>query len=542
MDSAVSHVKTAQTFQKAVELEQVLEHKPELVAALAELSRSQESALGCALNQAVQRGLLQVTGGEARYGVIVVRHDAKAGVLVAACEQILAGTGIVVHATSAQCEPCSALNLMRRAPGSGLLITSHEKLLRLDHDTRSSRLERPAEGVPWSVFSLLIEYDALPEPLAMQARLDPRLSIVVLAPHVQSASGSAAAAAEAGRDKHAGQDRQAQPQPSPLDSFILSLRQTHGASHDAAIETSSLLGSRAPALRRAGAHAASDTPRSVLMVGEDLLLHGRRLVGILRRQGVELIETSMELPHLILDHETGVLACDEAMLRQPEEVAQMVRRCEISCRRVWLLLLHRSSGGAAMRELWASARAIAAATSASPLQLTIRLVPWQCVWDFLRPLIVPPSGVEGSTPEEDAQEETQHEALLVRCSLNACAARRVVRGHSLQDVLSLQPKMRLAHLSWIPERAAAGFKGAALLLSAYGRGSNLLPRQACLRPAQSVGVCLHILEDNLVASCAASKPQPLATKMRKAAPLSPLGAVLLLGKVAEPDSENLTGG
>ena len=453
MDSAVSNVKIAQTFQKAVELEQVLQHKAELVAALAELSRSQESALSCALNQAVQRGLLRVTGGEARYGVIVVRHDAKAGLLAAACEQILEGTGIVVHATSAQCEPCAALNLMRHAAGSGLLITSHEKLLRLDHDTHSSRLERPAEGVPWSFFSLLIEYDALPEPLAMQARLDPRFSIVVLAPHVQSASGSTAAAAEVGRDK------QPQPQPSPLDSFILSLRQAHGASHDAAIETSSLLGSRAPALRRAGAHAACDTPRSVLMVGEDLLLHGRRLVGILRRQGVELIETSMELPHLILDHETGVLACDEAMLRQPEEVAQMVRRCEISCRRVWLLLLHRSSGGAAMRELWTSARAIAAATSASPLQLTIRLVPWQCVWDFLRPLIVPPSGVEGSAHEEDAQEETQHEALLVRCSLNACAARRVVRGHSLQDVLSLQPRMRLAHLSWIPERAAAGFKG-----------------------------------------------------------------------------------
>lgn len=455
MDSAVSNVKIAQTFQKAVELEQVLQHKAELVAALAELSRSQESALSCALNQAVQRGLLRVTGGEARYGVIVVRHDAKAGLLAAACEQILEGTGIVVHATSAQCEPCAALNLMRHAAGSGLLITSHEKLLRLDHDTHSSRLERPAEGVPWSFFSLLIEYDALPEPLAMQARLDPRLSIVVLAPHVQSASGSTAAAAEVGRDKQP----QPQPQPSPLDSFILSLRQAHGASHDAAIETSSLLGSRAPALRRAGAHAACDTPRSVLMVGEDLLLHGRRLVGILRRQGVELIETSMELPHLILDHETGVLACDEAMLRQPEEVAQMVRRCEISCRRVWLLLLHRSSGGAAMRELWASARAIAAATSASPLQLTIRLVPWQCVWDFLRPLIVPPSGVEGSAHEEDAQEETQHEALLVRCSLNACAARRIVRGHSLQDVLSLQPRMRLAHLSWIPERAAAGFKG-----------------------------------------------------------------------------------
>ena len=465
------------------------------MAALTYLSRSQESALSCALNQAVQRGVLRLTSGEARYGVIAVRQDAKVSVLAAACEQILAGTGIVVHAVASQCEPCAVLNLMRSTAGSGLLVTSHEKLLQLDRGTRSSRLERPTEGGPWSFFSLLIEYDALPEPLAMQARLDPRLSIVVLTAHVKPASSSAAAAeeegvagaaAEAGAGAGAvGRDKQAQLQPSLLDSFILSLREAHGASHDAAIETSSLLGSRAPALRRA--HATHDTPRSV-MVGEDLLLHGRRLVGVLRRQGVELIETSMELPHLILDHETGVLACDEAMFHQPEEVAQMVRRCEISCRRVWLLLLHRSSGGNAMRELWASARSIAAATSASPLQLTLRLVPWQCVWDFLRPLIVLPqytavsSGMWSSAQEEEAEEETQHEALLVRCSLNACAARRLVRGHSLQDVLSLQPRLRLAHLSWIPERAAAGLNAASLPCG----GSKLLPHQACSkRPGRS---------------------------------------------------------
>lgn len=396
LDQAVSSRKLAQTFQKAVELEQVLEHKAELAAALAELSRSKESALRRALNQAVQRGLLRAAGGEARYGVVVVRHDAKVKVLAAACEQSLEGTGIVVLATAVECEPCAAINLMKAA-GGGLLVTSHEQLLRLDHDARSSRLERPAEGVPWSFFSMLVEYDALPEPLAMQARLDPRLSTVLLEGHVPSASDSAAAAVEVGPDK------QAPPQPSPLDSFILSLRQTHGASHDAAIETSSLLGSRAPALRRAGEQAACDAPRSVLMVGEDLLLRGRRLVGILRRQGVELIETSMELPHLILDHETGVLACDEEMLRQPEQVAQMVRRCEISCGRVWLLLLHRSSGGGGMRALWASSRAIAAATSASPLQLTIRLVPWQCAWEFLRPLIAPPPGAEGVAQEGVAQ-------------------------------------------------------------------------------------------------------------------------------------------
>ena len=161
MDQAVSSRKLAQTFQKAVELEHVLEHKAELAAALAELSRSQESALRRALNQAVQRGLLRAGGGEARYGVVVIRHDAKAQVLAAACERSLEGSGIVVHATAAECELCAAINLMRQAAGGGVLVTSHEQLLRLDHDARSSRLERPAEGVPWSFFSLLVEYDAL---------------------------------------------------------------------------------------------------------------------------------------------------------------------------------------------------------------------------------------------------------------------------------------------------------------------------------------------------------------------------------------------
>ena len=120
------------------------------------------------------------------------------------------------------------------------------------------------------------------------------------------------------------------------------------------------------------------------------------------------------------------------------------------------------------------------------------MVPWQCAWEFLRPLIAPPPGVEGVAPEEDAQEETQHEALLVRCSLNACAARRVVRGHSLQDVLSLQPRMRLAHLSWIPERAVAGFKGGT---SPVRGGSFLLPPpglpKAC--PRASGPACLLLL-------------------------------------------------
>ena len=277
-----------------------------------------------------------------------------------------------------------------------------------------------------------------------------------------------------------------QPHASALDSFIFSFRQAHGASHEAAIETSALLGASKPSLRRA--HAPSDGAALSVMVGEDLLINGRRLVGVLRRQGVKLLETSMELPHLILDHESGLLACDVATVRHPADVEQMVRRCELAFRKVWLLLLYRSSSSPCMRDLWASARSIAAATSASPLQVTVRVVPWEAAWDFLQPLLqhaTASSGAADSAPHDDAEEESQHEAFLVRSSLNSAAARRVVRGHSLKDVLrcscrpwsrpaptalmdpssprapplrdlvrSLQRRLRMAHMSWIPERAA----------------------------------------------------------------------------------------
>ena len=85
-------------------------------------------------------------------------------------------------------------------------------------------------------------------------------------------------------------------QASPLDSFVLSLREARGSPVDDAIETSSLLGLLTPSLHRA--HAISDGVARSVMVGDDLLTHGRRLVGILRRQGVRLIESSMEVPHV----------------------------------------------------------------------------------------------------------------------------------------------------------------------------------------------------------------------------------------------------
>ena len=63
-----------------------------------------------------------------------------------------------------------------------------------------------------------------------QARLEPRVSIVTL--ELRTQSTISAAEAEKAPDK--------QPHASALDSFIFSFRQAHGASHEAAIETSAV--------------------------------------------------------------------------------------------------------------------------------------------------------------------------------------------------------------------------------------------------------------------------------------------------------------
>ena len=58
-----------------------------------------------------------------------------------------------------------------------------------------------------------------------------------------------------------------------------------------------------------------------IMVGEDLLEpSGRRLFALLQKKGVQMVETSMALPHLILDHESGLLACDLAHAQLDQDV------------------------------------------------------------------------------------------------------------------------------------------------------------------------------------------------------------------------------
>ena len=112
-------------------------------------------------------------GGEVRHGIVAVRSDTKAKQLLGVVEAALVGTDVAVHVAEEKQVASAAIELLTSAEGrgrGGVLIVSHEKLLRLDHEARSSGQEWPQEGVLWSILSLLIEYDALPEPLLMQAR------------------------------------------------------------------------------------------------------------------------------------------------------------------------------------------------------------------------------------------------------------------------------------------------------------------------------------------------------------------------------------
>ena len=106
----------------------------------------------------MQRGLLRAGGGEARYGVVVVRHDAKAQLLAAACERSLEGSGIVVHSTAAECELCAAINLMRQAAGGGVLAAASPT---------------PASGGWWREGGASpIPLDVLPAPVDPAARAE----------------------------------------------------------------------------------------------------------------------------------------------------------------------------------------------------------------------------------------------------------------------------------------------------------------------------------------------------------------------------------
>ena len=195
------------------------------------------------------------------------------------------------------------------------------------------------------------------------------------------------------------------------------------------------------------------------MMGDDLLRYPR-LHALLRRRGVRLIETSAARPHLILDHESGVLLLDLQTLRQPGLAASMVAECEIAYRSLWLLVLStdpKSSGGADdSPELWSRVRNLTAELCASPIKLTVRVAKSNDCWGTLQTILRSRApdpladALNGSTSDsmmddDDEHEETQHEAFLSTCGLNPWAARRLLQHYNLRDLLGLSQDPHGSH-------------------------------------------------------------------------------------------------
>ena len=465
----------------------------------------------------------------------------RAEQLQSVCEEVahaVALSRLTVQMVTSEMSASHVANLLQRASAAS------ERLLLLLPSMQLDALvaHRPDGPSMWHDFGFVIEYDPLPDVLQLGALSHSHLCVVSLRPSDSPAAlhddapatasnaaatgttgtigtaagtgtgtgtgtidttagtGTAAASFGGGGQPLASSGTVSAPTApeSALMQMARSLREAHGREYDDVLDVTAMVqrveatggggggGSRSAErqqLPRSGSGAGS-LPR-VVMVGDDLLRYPR-VQALLQRQGIALVETSVDVPHLILDHESGVLVLDAALLRRPAEALQMVAQCEPAYRSLWLLALWddggtkrggvsaaAGAGDAADAAAARTARARVSAEahslvqqllvrlSASPLKLSARVTRWSSCWPTLQHILRqraadPLGGLatsEAAAAADDQREETQHEALLSLCGLNPWAARRVSQHYSLRDLLSLPPRLRLSHFGWVPERA-----------------------------------------------------------------------------------------
>ena len=85
---------------------------------------------------------------------------------------------------------------------------------------------------------------------------------------------------------------------------------------------------------------------------------------------------------------------------------------------------------------------------------------WRDCWSVLQPILSTraphPKGGEAAGGEGACdQPESQHEAMLVRCGLNAVAARCVLQSCDLAAFLGIPPRLRSDYFNFISDRAAS---------------------------------------------------------------------------------------
>lgn len=466
--------------------------------------------------------------GDARHGLVFVAHSRLLPSVSSACRAVLAdvevagdggghaagaeatsrGThslGVQLVTVDAQMEAQHVLNLLKRARqlaggggggGTLLFLMSHEKL-----DT--------FERFPWSAFRLYVEFDSPPTPLHFAAQLQqPAIAVYLLQPQPakdgETAEERAAhpdpmarsdfeeslseplqelAASVATRGAAATADGEEGGALSAFDESVRLLRAAQGVRYDDAINLGALQREARPEMERPPARNPIRTDAHgmqaiswPLMVGEGLL-DAPRLYSLLRGKGVKLIETSAQLPHVILGPSAGLLACDESALADPTAMVTAVRMCEqLSLQDLWLVVMVDDGSGEQQESgsrhaaqegtsagargasteaiLWKQVGEVLARTSGISVRLCVRVSPWRRAWRTLQRILIAhrPSPSEWPCNPGALDEETEHERLLLECGLSPWAARKVVREYTLRSVLSLPPSVRASRFSWLPER------------------------------------------------------------------------------------------
>jgi hypothetical protein len=371
--------------------------------------------------------------------------------------------------------------------------------------------ERSLEGAPiWDRLAFLFEYDSLPEAVQLAAQSRAHLCAINLRPTDSPVVNHETDNDTGAHNEGSATTDAASAKISPLTAMASALREVHGGAYDDLIDVSALARAQEAAAvaaahgaacqeapstidRRgqgslqnptgtgAGTGASSGASAGAVMVGDELLRFPE-IHALLRRRRVPLIECSAALPHLIIDHESGVLILDLPTLRQPGAAAAMVAHCEVSYRSLWLVVLDNEkdpssavqrcersqasvSGGGSSSEAWARVRLLLAELCATPLKLSVRVVRRTERWSILRQIFsqrapepFPESMGGAATSAMDAEaEESQHAAFLSLCGLNPWAARLITQHFSLRDLLGLRQELRKSHFSWIPERALRVF-------------------------------------------------------------------------------------
>jgi len=529
-------VKLTHTFARREALKAVLSQREPLASALEAFEASKHDALRTALSHALRAPAVALApssggaggaGGPPRHGAVAMGLPSRRPErVVGVCEQFLAQAAarhgasggalgaFTVQLITAEMSAAQVISLVQRA------TAMDERLLLVVAAPELEAMLTAQSTTLWHNFAFVIEYDPLPDAQQLGALSHAHLCVVSLRPSDSpvvhdddddaadaAMEGRHAAAQGVGATPTAASAAQAQSAGgSALMQMARLLRDAHGRAYDDVLDVSSIVerasngsggivvvggdsgaGAISSDCRPADALAGSNCIRrrcaDAVMIGDDLLRYPR-LQALLQRKGIPLVETSVDLPHLILDHEAGVLVLDLDMLRVRGRVAAMVAQCEPAYRSLWLVVLWdegprqgealaatpKTERAASTVDLLAAKTSAAIRThvrellvelSASPLKLSVRIARWSSCWPTMQRILqlraadplAGPLATSEAMADADQREETQHEMLLAMSGLNPWAARRVLDRYSLRDLLSLSPRLRISHFPWVTERA-----------------------------------------------------------------------------------------